>query len=71
MVDIYSATAENRRGNKERKKKLQDENIMSTSAMQGGHNKESSIQTAGHMLRVWVRVSVTAIWVSNGELNVF
>jgi len=42
MVDIKSATAEIRRGKKEermkKKKKPQDENIMSTSVMQGGHN---------------------------------
>jgi len=42
MVDIQSATAEIRRGKKidrkkERKKKPQDENIMSASATQGGH----------------------------------
>jgi len=40
---IQSATAEIRRGKKERKKKertkKQDENIMSASATQGGHNK--------------------------------
>ena len=41
MVDIQSATAEIRRGKKERKKKnkLQDENIMSASATQGSHNE--------------------------------
>jgi len=39
MVDIQSATAEIRRGKKNRrKKKPQDKNIMSASAMQGGHN---------------------------------
>jgi len=39
MVDVQSATAEIRRGKKEgRKKKPQDENIMSASAMQGSHN---------------------------------
>jgi len=37
MVDIHSATAEIRRGKKERKK--WDKNIMSASAMHGGHNK--------------------------------
>jgi len=42
MVDIQSATPEIRRGkeeeiNKERKK--QDKNIMSASAMQGGHKQ--------------------------------
>jgi len=37
MVDIQSATAETRRGKKRRKKK-QDKNTMSASAMQGGHN---------------------------------
>jgi len=36
MVDIQSATAEIRRGKKERKK--QDKNIMTASATQGGHN---------------------------------
>jgi len=46
MVDIQSATAEIRRGKKERKKtkkkkKPQDENIgpMPASAMQGGHKE--------------------------------
>jgi len=39
MVDIQSATAEIRRGKKEERKK-QDENIMSASATQGGHNKD-------------------------------
>jgi len=40
MVDIQSATAENRRGKKEeRNKKAQDENIMSASEMQGGYKK--------------------------------
>jgi len=38
MVDIQSATAEIRRGKKERRKK-QDKNIMSASATQGGHNE--------------------------------
>jgi len=41
MVDIQYATAEIRRGKKieDRKKKPQGKNIMSASAMQGGHNK--------------------------------
>jgi len=39
MVDIQSATAENRRGKKERKKKPQLQNIMSSSATQAGHKK--------------------------------
>ena len=44
MIDIQSATAEIRRGKKtERKKKPQDENIMSASATQGGHNKTTYI----------------------------
>ena len=38
MVYIQSATAEIMRGKKERRKKKQDENIMSASATQGGHN---------------------------------
>jgi len=44
MVDIQSATAEIRRGKKERKKerKKQHKNIMSASAMQGGHNKNTT-----------------------------
>jgi len=36
MVDIQSATAEIRRG---KKKKKQDESIMSASAKEGGHKK--------------------------------
>ena len=39
MVDIQSPTTEIRRGKKEeRQKKSHDENIMSASAIQGGHN---------------------------------
>jgi len=37
LVDIQSATAEIRRGKKERRKKKQDKNIMFASATQGGH----------------------------------
>jgi len=37
MIAIQSATAEIRQGKKEERKK-QDKNIMSASAMQGGHN---------------------------------
>jgi len=46
MVDIQSATAEIRRGKKKKKKlnKLQNKNIISTFAMQGGH-KRSKILT--------------------------
>jgi len=44
VVDIQSTTAEIRRGNKKKKekrqKKPQDENIMSASATQGGHNQD-------------------------------
>jgi len=40
MVDIHSATAEIRRGKKERKK--QDKNIMSAFATQGGHKNGGS-----------------------------
>jgi len=41
MVDIHSVTAEIRQGKKKRrkKKKPQGKNIMSASAMQGGHNE--------------------------------
>jgi len=39
MVDIHSPTAKIRRGKKdERRKKPQDENIMSAFATKGGHN---------------------------------
>jgi len=38
MVDVQSATAEIRRGIKKDRKKPQGKNIMSASAMQGGHN---------------------------------
>ena len=38
MVDIQSPTAEIRRGKKEREKS-QGKNVMSASAMQGGHKK--------------------------------
>jgi len=51
MVDIPSATAEIRRGKKERKKqtnkqtkkKTQGKSIMSASATQGGHNNKQAI----------------------------
>jgi len=43
-LDIQSATAEIRRGNKEeeerKKKKPQSKNIMSASATQGGHTEQ-------------------------------
>jgi len=39
MVDIQSATAEIRRG---KKKKPQDENLMSASATQDGHNQSTN-----------------------------
>ena len=39
MVDIQSAAAEIRRGIKKDRKKPRGKNIMSASAMQGGHNK--------------------------------
>jgi len=46
MVDIQSATADKarnkKRRTKERRKKPQEKNIMTASAMQGGHNKCSS-----------------------------
>jgi len=41
IVDIQSATAEIRRGKKEEDRKTkQNKNIMSASAMQGGHNQK-------------------------------
>ena len=43
MVDIQSATAEIRRGKKDRKKKKkkpQGKNIIAASGTQGGHNKK-------------------------------
>jgi len=42
MADIQSATAEIRRG-KQKRKKIQDKNIMSASATQGGHKKQTGI----------------------------
>ena len=59
MVDIQSPTAEIRRGRKkkkDRKKKPQDENIMSASATQGGHNQtimesENDILTCNERVR--------------------
>jgi len=42
MADIQSATAEIRRGKKEKRKKEEEtkgKNIMSSSATQGGHNE--------------------------------
>jgi len=53
MVDIHYGTAEIRRGKKkketkkERKEKPQDGNIMSASATQDGHNKESTYLRQG------------------------
>jgi len=46
LVNIQSTTAENKRGKKierRRKKKPQDENIMSASGTQGGHNQIGDI----------------------------
>jgi len=40
MVDIQSATTKIRQGKKEKRRKKEDKNIMSVSAMQGGHKKE-------------------------------
>jgi len=54
MVDIQSATAEIRRGKKkkiERKNRLQDKNIMSASATQGGHNNYNRLRLYGHISR--------------------
>jgi len=49
MVDIQFPTAENRRGKekkkKERKNKLQDENIMACHIPQGGHNYDFDLRT--------------------------
>jgi len=57
MVDIQTATAEIRRGKKDRKKKKkpQGKNIMSSSATQGGHN---NCETA---LRFWPNISVLSL----------
>jgi len=41
MVDIQSAAAEIKKGIKKDRKKPQGKNIMSASAMQGGHNKRT------------------------------
>jgi len=56
-VDIKSATAENRRGKKteRRKKKPQDENIMSASATHGGHKNTQKLE-CGAMPNVMVEL---------------
>jgi len=41
IVDVHSATAEIRRGKKERKKQDKNISIMSASATQGGHNNNN------------------------------
>jgi len=41
MIDIQSPTAKIRRGKKEERQKSQGKNIMSASAMQGGHKKHT------------------------------
>jgi len=41
-VEVWSATAENRRGKRRKKKKPQDENIMACPIPSGGHNKRNS-----------------------------
>jgi len=55
MVDIQSVTAEIRRGTK---KKIEDrnhrtKNIMSASAMQGGHNKSNFFNITSTTHRPW------------------
>jgi len=58
MVDIRSAAAEIRRGIKKRKiedrrrKKPQGKNIMSASAMQGGHKNVFRIKSAKIIIRI-------------------
>jgi len=48
MADIQSVTAEIRQGKiRKRRKKPQDKNIMSTSAMQGGHNISANFSRLG------------------------
>ena len=75
MVHIQSATAEIRRGKKKKidRKKPQGKNIMSPSAMQGGHNnalqlvsplKQSSVKT--HKLHAYCTVSECTV---NGKLS--
>jgi len=51
MVDIQSPTAEIRRGIKKERKELQGKNIMSASAMQGGHKNESKYSEIGPVRR--------------------
>jgi len=58
-VDIQSATAEIRRGKRRRrrrKKKKRDKNIMSASAMQGGHN--NTVRTLELCLKLYVRLGI-------------
>jgi len=49
-VDIQSVTTEIRRGKKEEK----DENIMSASATQGGHNKTLTVKETCSWLLPWL-----------------
>jgi len=56
MVDIQSVTAEIRRGKKKertKKKKPQDENVVSASATQGGHKKVASLPMHGSIVFAW------------------
>ena len=53
MVDIQSATAEIRRGKNERRIRNRDKNIMSTSATQGGHNKQVVTRNVGRCPTWW------------------
>ena len=50
MVDIQSATAEMWQGKNQERKKKQEENIMSDSAMQGSHNNHLACLKYARML---------------------
>jgi len=64
MVDIQSAAAEIRRGIKKKiedRKKSQGKNIMSASAMQGGHKKTKSQTALSRTLRSPLRAVTTTL----------
>jgi len=54
MVDIQSAAAEIRRGKSQERRKKQDKNIMSASAMWGGHDNQKTYVITGTFYAVTI-----------------
>jgi len=67
MVDIQSWTVEIRRGKKRRKKKPQDESIISASATQGGH-KNAIISLTVHRPIVIIRLKQRLAKIYNSSI---